>query len=87
MSPTKQGLSEFPDEEVLTGKQEVLTKVLVLISELGSESEKLFALLQTGGLTQGISGKVTDHLFNINQIVQSIEGFLGVYHQVYSRDE
>jgi hypothetical protein len=87
MSPTSQRPSKFPDDETSTGRQEVLTKVLVLISELGSESEKMFTLLQTGGLTPNIRGKVTDHMFNINQIVQSIEEFLGIYHQVYSRDE
>jgi hypothetical protein len=87
MNPTKQRPSKFPEEETSTGRQEVLTKVLVLISELSSESEKMFELLQTGGLTPDVRGKVTDHIFNINLIVQSIEEFLGVYHQVYSRDE
>ena len=87
MAPTKQRPSKFPDEESSTGRQEVLTRVLVLISELGSESEKMFELIQAGGLTQDIHGEVTDHMSNINQIVQSIEGFLGVYHQVYSIDD
>lgn len=87
MNPTKQRPSKFPDEESSTGKQEVLTKVLVLISELNSESEKVLELLQVSGLNSTTRGKITDHLFNINQIVQSVEEFLGVYHQVYSRDE
>lgn len=87
MAPIPQRPSKFPDDETSTGRQEVLTKVLVLISELGSESEKMFSLLQEGGLSLTTRGKATDHMFNINQIVQSIEEFLGIYHQVYSRDE
>lgn len=87
MAPNQQRPSKFPDDESSTGKQEVLTKVLVLISELNSESEKMFVLLQNGGLTSATRGKVTDNLFNINQIVHSIEEYLGVYHQIFSRDE
>lgn len=87
MALTKQGSSRFPDKEALTGRQEVLTKVLVLTSELSSESEKMFELLQIGVLTPDVRGKVTGHLFNINLIVRNIEDFLGIYRQVYSRDE
>jgi hypothetical protein len=87
MPPDSPRSSKFPEEENTTGRQEILTKVLILLSELNSESDKMYVLLQNGGMTSNTRSKSIERLFNLNQIVRSIEEYLGVYHQVYSKDE
>jgi hypothetical protein len=77
--------ASFSEEEPKTERHEMLTEILALLSELASETERIYNLLQKEGLTSVTRRKAADHLLDINQTVKRLEDNLGVYRQTSVR--